>query len=534
MSGKKYSKADKKNYYNKDITDEIQYKINRKEFDNALILVENYISDYPDDILGTFLRARIYAKQDKTEEAYEMAKEAMRTSRFHNHQSKMEAIRLYARLLMDIEKYDEAEIALLDGLKADRNRGIGQRSMKIVYSLIQVYIDTQQYDKALELIKDHENDPIVECKDNMLVKKGFIYLCQGHTVEAIQILESVHMNNKSMSAQDKYLFLGQAYYDLAQRNDSEHFLNKAEENLKKALTNKCQDYYEAVKVLSYIAYKKHNYDLALQYAQTLLDKKDDEVGVTPLSIDEAHKTCAKVYMKRGEFPKAKEHLDLIRQREIYYALMVRYYYSVKRYDDCINLICSVLDNCKGEDVNYYLPHLINCYIRKGEVEKAKLYFEWLKNELPNDYIVRFDGIYRNINGLPQIYKDNYTVQQLENYSVERAVRHICKKHVDDEFENFSSKDEAREALKFAREKIKTMDFTPSNLMNKYFITTEQMDGKQFGDCNGMIAVTPMSTKDITTLYPISSYRSTFKNEHTTKDIKVKSGLDRFKARYGNN
>ena len=79
-----------------------------------------------------------------------------------------------------------------------------------------------------------------------------------------------------------------------------------------------------------------------------------------------------------------------------------------------------------------------------------------------------------------------------------------------------------------------MDFTPSNLMNKYFITTEQMDGKQFGDCNGMIAVTPMSTKDITTLYPISSYRSTFKNEHTTKDIKVKSGLDRFKARYGNN
>ena len=50
----------------------------------------------------------------------------------------------------------------------------------------------------------------------------------------------------------------------------------------------------------------------------------------------------------------------------------------------------------------------------------------------------------------------------------------------------------------------------------------------------MAAIVIPDTTNIITLFPIVASRSTYKSEHKSKEIKVRSGLDRFNARYGDN
>lgn len=611
MAGRRYSKADKKEYYNHIRIQDIEYKISIRELDTALLMVNDYILNYPDDKLGIFLLAIIYAKQamsdknllqkpvefslkevyreqfdprymnpvktfedrmgipfdsnkyeyrtddgaftedgeivdiifyekvpkmsGKAEEAYNIAKEAYENNRFHNVQASIDAARYYSKLLIILEKYDEAERVLLKALDNNRKGSLDYLSMKTVYILIQLYIDLNDYDKALSLIDRFLEDVNVNDKDELLVKKGMIYRSLGRLHEAVELLETVNgKQGKSLTTQDKFLCLGETYYDLYKIKGDPEYLQKAEESTKKALNIKNIDYYFAIQTLANICYRKHDYEQALQYCNTVIEKKETPL-VTEECSNDAYKVASYVYLKNGDIEKAKEYIECITNKIDHDFLLAKYYYGLKEYDECIKLLCPVLCECTEDEIPNFASQFIDCYVRKGDLDRAKYFVQCLYDDLNVDYKKRFYALYRKNKGIRTFIErgDQYTIQQIKDYSEELAIEHIINNHVDEGFGYFDDKQEVRKALEFAREKIKTMNYIPTNLMDKYLIKDKDMEGKQFGDCNGMVAIALMGTNDITTLYPISSCRSSYKSEQESKDIKVRSGLDRFNQRYGN-
>ena len=535
MSGKKYSKKEKADYYNSERINEIIRQISFGNYEQSYALALNYMDDYPEDALGPFYLARSLASLGRFDEAYETAKNAMETSIFHNIQAELSAYHHYSTVLSLCGKNDEALMVLDHAMKRNTSRQSDKYYLKLNFGLIDIMMDMGLYEQAFQYsFKFYD----MYKNELFLLKEANALLALKRNVDAIRILKSIRFDAKGME-QQRLLTLGNAYNNIYQNDTKKlHAFESAEKYYHQSLIKKNFYYYEACIKLAHLELIKDNYDEAIRYANLIIDNKeskceDEEKNIK--LVNEAYRVLVLSYLDMGEYKRSEEYLEKIPEDQKR-GVKISFLYSTKQYAETIKYADSIIDDITNEDLRVYvLTFKIYGYIRLNKYEEAIDLIETHKDELDERFAEKMMAFINSKLNYEHGEYTCYTSNQIKNYNEEETVKHICDRHLDlYKSMNFKDEETIRSLLAEAKGKLSDLDYVPTGITNKYIVRSENIKTKEDTPCYAMAAIVIPDTTNIITLFPIVASRSTYKSEHKSKEIKVRSGLDRFNARYGDN
>lgn len=501
-----------KQYFDNNALKEINRNINLNNYSKALLLSNEYMTQYPLDNLGPIYKARVLALLGHVDEAMETF-DSLPLTRFHNDEAYIMAYTCYGETLLSLGRKEEAYEAFQNAIS--RESSSTAVALKARSSLIDMYTHDKRFDDAFAAIDIERLD-----RDIVNFKKSYIYYSMKDYKNCI-----AYGNKVSESCDNKIRLLnklnvGRSYYYLGD-------YEKAKELLNESISKKTINYYSAINKLGLIAYYQRQYELALNYANQLITNDETRnVG---------YELYAKIYLQLGKTNEAKDAIDHIDNRTVYLYYSVIYYYAIGNYEEALKIAPFALSCMSGNKFKSLLRTYIYIYLRLGKFDEAEYIFNCLKEDIDEPSIKIIRSFIDVNKGIIKDDETMYSVKQVYNYDEEAAIRHILSHHLLGDSAKFFDKQSIRDILYEVKAKIQNIDNPISDSMHdRYTIHYNSVGYDDKGILNTIQVITNPGTSDIITLYPLSG-ADVYEDEEVRKpkEIKRMSQVDKFYKRYGN-
>ena len=501
-----------KQFYDNNLLNEIEYQLDTGNPSKALVLSDEYLIDYPADVLGPLYKARALVDLGRADELGDLTDE---TAFLYAHDTRA-AIMGFTQLANIYASCGEQDKAIdlynkAINLENDTNDFL---SLKARSGLVNLYVKNKDFETALDIINDTQN----KSDDTFITKKAYIYFLQGKYNDALELLKTTKTEKKSYEEQFSNYLHGRCYFALGK-------FDLADNYFKKCLVNKNILYYKAIYYLSGVCSATNHLEKALDYANQIEncpELKDNEV-----------RAKFRIYLKMGYTAKAKKLMKKPKEEIFKYYLMTKYYYAIKEYDKAIEYATHVLNEDTTGLFNIAAQIYLMSYMKKGEYEYVKSILPYFYDDIDklaihqmNCYIAskQESDEYNNLK--------MYNCQQILQYDEEKAIQHVIAHHSN----NFDSEEYIRELFSNKEELIKGQRCLCDTIFDKYIIPYRGVGFDDEGNCNALVIITLPDSSNVITMYPLSGCEVYFEKNHKTSKEKARekrpTGLDKFVNKYG--
>ena len=498
-------------YYDNSRLNEIDYQLDSGNPSKALVLSDEYIEEYPSDILGPLYKARALVEMGETDNIEELLGDV-----FIEYTRDVRAMIMgYTQLgniYVECDKQDEAIEAFESAISLEDVRN-GFLSLKARSGLINLYIKNKELDKALELI-DNTN---ALSENTFKPKRAYVYYLQGKYKDALQVLDECKETKKSTAEQFVNYLYGRCYFSLEQ-------FDKSEEYLKKCLNIKNIIYYKACYYLSGVYVQTNRLEMALNYANQIKncpELKDNEI-----------RAKFRIYLKLGYLDEAKELMEKPESEFYKNYLKMKYYYTVKDYDKAIEYATHMLNDDDIGLFNIAAQIYILSYMKKGEYDYAKSLIPYFFNDIDQLSVHQILSYISSKQGDCSYEEPGmYNCQQLFDYNEDRAIEHVMNRHLND----FDDEDFILDLFDRKDELLANQTCLSDNIFDKYIIPYRGVGSDENGVCNTLIVITNPDTHDIITLFPLSGCEVYDKKQSVSqpkKKVKRPTAMEKFILKYG--
>ena len=454
----------------------------------SINILETLILENPYNIgYILFELAKTYQEQGLIEQAIETYKMIERT----NHKNKTFAYNALALIYMDLYMYDEAKYYFEKVIQSeDRVRELAK------INLSKIYRHLGEYDKAIEIL-----DSVV-AKNNGRLRCSVIY-----------------SKAKILKRKGMYEEAEQLYDDILIKYDSNYhpaIFEKVSIAIRNNRFLEAQKLYKSIENVEY-----HNKYFTLIKA---------EYNLTMGNIDFA-----------------KELYDSITIEDNVYGTLVAFglfRISVIKGDlDRAIELCEYIMNRKDEYYNEALIQLIEVELYNKNFTKSlelfkQIHINKLEEKNIKDYkIIRM--ILEIIFNFPTVYEasEKYSYQQLIDYDLDRAVKHIGSGHKNKgDSTNFYNGMNIKKLLVDIKPLLKKENIIEISTGIKYLINYPNIGYSGNTKLDYLIVVTEVHNDNIITMYPCNQYGFDKIEEEIEqpkqKEIKRISQIDKFNKRYG--
>ena len=497
-------------YYDDNISGEIDILIGQKKYNKALNLAQEYYDKYPDDKIRFIFLARALIHVGKVSEGLELA-EQINSTRFHNKKSEVIAKTWYGTMLLELNRDDEALEVFKTVPSGGRNERIGVRS---IISVVDALLSKDEYDEALNYL-NNATQYMNSLTVNLAVMKATLLHLLKNSKEALEVLDSLPVQEAG-EIRNKNIAYARIYYDLED-------YDKAISYYKKAFGKKDSTFYTACLGLGQCYIKKYEYKAAMHYSDYLLKSKDYRDAGKRLAFD--------VYFDLWLPSKIREMISTTDSQDMQLYNAMLYQFAIGDFPTVIKY-CEQLLNTSSKNIDSVINHYIYAHARLGMYEKA-LYIAQMVNEKNDSIIQKLKILCANDPSRIPTDSLGYSSKQFQMYSKKRALNHVLEGHLEDLTTlGYGSKKDIKELMDEILEKLPTADHIAADLYNKAFIRIEK-DG--ISTLFHVIYVP--DTDHIITFYPIMQNIEDSKKVENISKITEKrrlSQLEKWNRKYGTN
>ena len=504
--GKTYERRNvKATYFNPNIINKIGTKIRLKNFQDADLMLEKYLDDYPDDEIALLYKARILVNIGDVEEGKHLADCIFDGNKFHNKKAYTSACLVYIGLLMDLKEFEKAEELVVDLLNRKDIPMKGEDFTLSVNYLSQVCFRQYKFKEFIDYCE------LIDClRDSIIAKtkKASAYMYDGQEDEALALLDELYDSlDDSVKIQANYYY-GKIFESKYRDTNDFGYLLTAKEHFHKTLKKKSAYYYLSCFYLAEIYRLLEDNNKSLAYADKALTVNENVALVEELDPNYVHFIKLQLYLKMHDFASAKEQIDQMSDSFIKTRALVMYSYFVGDYEFCM-IYCEKVFN--DEKTNYFRSHLefyINSLIRLKQYDKARYFINsilTIPDELDEQFVEKCRVLMDLNEFKPVRNHSTYTSKQLVGYDEDLALKHIASKHLlrrdpySPAFDNFLS---VKAAYEYARNTIDPKNAIPSGLMDIHHLRLPNCGVYDGSPCNSLMVVTIPGTNNIITMYPV--------------------------------
>lgn len=512
---------------------EIKYANKNRNFERALVLLDEYLLEYPEDIYMTIFKSSIYSKIREFDKQRDTILSVL--SRNLNNRELSFARQTYARYLKFNKQYDEALDLYIKVLDESNDIELVARR-----DLTELCIYTKQSIRALKYLNiDGFNNQFLNnlrCEVFMSMEKfrqALKELDRKYVDDGLY-LSSEKFDDEVINQDTDYL-RGHIYYILKQYDEAELYLEKALSNKKRKeyylasidlakikiavgkndnAISLCEEALKGInkdgklkrdlkRILSVAHKVNNNYDKALG----LYDEESEYEKLDNISI-------INLYFSRGDFKRAKDELVIS-----------------DRYDDgTVNFN----EYYKAASINY----------RLGNNKEAKEYIDEL---LKSSERLKKYNLYIPIKRLELLLKLElneeiedrsyfYVEEQIIDYDEQKAIDHIIDHHIlNISYSNFNENIVIEDLFYEAKEKLDDAFVIYSDTFDRYIVKYDNIGYNGEKTINQLEVITIPKTKKIITMYPsknIPNYDLIDEEKTEKKEPKRLSQIEKFNLKYG--
>ena len=501
-----------KEYYDNDLTNEIEDLIINKRLDTAKEKIDDYLQKYPHERKIKSIILKYYIATDELDKAYEYALDNKDTT-FRTKQLYILFYKEYGRLLVKLNKFEEAEEVLKEAIDYT-----GEDNHSFVTLLGTAYSMNNQYEKAVELYKKHEN---FQNKNDLNISLCKIYYVNNKYEEAIICANKTDDHNlKSMQLKKKYYYLGKSYLMLGKNNE-------ALENLKKVLTTKDDYYYKAYFLIARIYTFQGKFIEASHICDEFIKANRCGSSVTNLMSD--------IYGALNNPDRMHNSFMFLDPREEDYK-QGKICFECLDFEQAIKYFEKYLLNKfkpHEEEVKYYLI-LANFKCQRYQ-ECLKLIYEYGKNDEHQKDLRRIE-FYSKYKLGEEVYPISYTSTQMIKYSEYAAYSHITEKHLG---VGFGTSISNRDFFKDIKKYLTKDRYNPNYSLDAYELKFEDFKDYIYSYSitnDRLVVICVPNTNHILTIYPDNGNYTInddldIEESDLKKNKKILSRTEKFNQKY---
>ena len=504
-------------YYDNDLLFEIIYLINHYKFDSALVKIDKYKLLYPEDSIINLYYAKILYFQEKYRDALNLALD-IKDIDYHHINLKKEVYQFIGECYFSLSKYNEAIHYFETALRI----GSGM-TYSIKTNLSKLYALKGEKNKAYQILERRNGAD----EDYILDLQHAKLLVEDNEADlAINILKKIDDNIYIVREhyQKKYYYLGKAYYLKEDRIN-------ALECFKKVLMIKNYYYYKAYNLMAKIYFDFGYYDKAYKMALETNNKYD---------ISSKH-LIFNCLIKKGNIKEAKDYISTLKSNGqlLYFGIL---YKELRDYETSLTYLSQLSENNKYKRKEY-MYYMLEDYIRLNKYQEALDLINYIKD---NDYFALNYKMTINIKiiekyVLKELNMDfeaqGYTSNQIKEYSEEKALEHIKKKHYfNSQISKFDDSVEIDELYYYFKDKIDLNNRSCDGCFDIYSFDYKNIgtiNNKNIGD--NITVVCLANTNKIITMYP--SLKQTVVEDFLDIERKPKTKrltqIEKFNKKYNN-
>lgn len=515
MANKKYEQNinHSKSKYDIKTFNNIKLLIKNEQYEQALVETEDYIEKYPRDLEGKFQYANIIYRMGYVDKAKAVYKDLSKKE----GKTKYNSLNMLALIEFNNKNYDKAKEYLNYCLSISPFPEI---SCYIRLSNIELKQNNiSESLKILEQCPEKDNANIIIHRSHILIKIGEI--------------EEARMLLASLKAKGNIELQRQIYFAKGIVERSAECYYKAYDYYQKAMKGiKNNLYWKINTELASLEMEYNHFDSSEQLCETIIkNNKAFKQSATIIKIN--------VLIKKANFEEAEQLcMSMINDCEVkerVYFYLGLIYFNKKQYElskqSYMESRKSIIME-KESDFNIAL-----CLYKQGMYNEAYEIVEKLDTE--NDYELKkvkdlkleLDRLkillYLKLNKKDQIKINNYVEIQLVDYSVERAIRHIDRVHIDkDNSSRFNENIDIKELINLTPILLEKAELVQNNLFEVYEVIYDKIGYENEEIVNKLKIVINPETNEVITMFPKGDI--TF---HEQK-VKRKSQIEKFYDRYG--
>ena len=505
-----------KEHYDNNWLKRIADFVRNGKIDAALTEIDKYRDAYPKDVMINLTLVRLYIAQDKDMEALELCFELL-DKKFHKKEDVMQVEMCIGDIYAKRKDYDNA----LEMYRRAFERA-SDRNISAILKIINLYDTMGDYNTCLGLLDLYQN----ESNESIFnYKRSNVLSALGNHKKSLEIMKKVKIDRTNgITEQERNYRIGYEYYMLAD-------FEKAEEYLRKALTNKNQLYWNAYCFLARIEMKRNYLVNAINMLNQVVkaDGSDEsrfalidaymrrcdyenayKVAHTFKSFENREYAYGRLAYDKSNYSRAKEHFDKAMSADsdkdnynlITYAILVNY--RLKKYFKARKLLRKYYNGNESK----YNPYSIQ------DLNLLRIVMNYR------------DGRFINVEGL------TYSQKQAISYDEEEAIKHVQNNHVENSrISCFNDTVSVRELFIWLHSVLPTLTKYSDGFLDRYILEYKNI-GETKGNSQDKICVLCLpETFNIVTCYPYENEEENY-GVKRSKFIQRESQIDKFNRRYG--
>lgn len=499
--------------------DEIKFNHKKGNYDVALVLIDDYLRDHPNDTYVQTYKAMTLFRAGKKEESVENFKKILEQNNMSNR-NKMFAMTQYAYVLSQMHNNEDAIYYYEKVINESKELNLIARSKLSV-----LYSEEENYDEAINVLNiDGYNDSFLN------VKRAKVYSKQGRYFKALKELEKEEYNNYNVYVkenldnkyieQEKLYLKGHVLYKLDREDEALIYLSNA-------CTIKTRDtYFLAAIDMVRIYFLKLQLDDAINLCEEL--KKNCDSKHYLRIIDEL---LAKAYLKKNDYVKAEDQFKNIETSE------------ARK-----NMNLGKIELLKGnfeKAEEYFSDFDINSNIKENYENLCKLTlikFRLGKYDEVLEILAKFDENMDKFEIRHMAYEfrrirlcinkirneefgdiESYSEKQIVSYDIEAAIDHVVDHHyVNAKTSKFNDEINIERLFTEIKDKLSSEKVIYDSVFDKYVLKYPNigvnMDGENI---HQLLVLTLPNSKDIINMYPYDGTESVFNLEELEEKPKPK-------------
>lgn len=524
----------KKDIQAKESINDIKFCMRKKDWENAMVKIDDYLSIYPTDHYVMILKAMTLSRLDKKEESMKLYEEilsyklTLRNELFVRMQ--------YAHSLLVMENFEQAIEYYNSVIEKSSDLELIARG-----KLSSIYCNMKEYDRAMDILEiDGYNDTFLNNK------RALVYEFMEKPYKALSVLNkktynTIHYEQKEKLDkvyldQERNFIIGNAYYKINRLDDAQLYLSKV--NL---LNSKL--YFEANLRLIKILLMIGKLDEAIILSNDIIKKSTSNSYINTFNTFKAY-----AYLRKNDYKKAEEIFKGLEATPEEKLLFFGEIELLKGNFEQAEENFSHFD-IEKEDINekydeFYRLALIK--FRLGKYEEAERIINKFEELVNKEYlsnimyeVKRLKTYIQNAQGI-DVCDENlgYSEKQIIHYDAESAIEHIMDHHFDNpRLSKFNDNIDIKQLFVDIKNMLNKNNVVYDSIFDNYIIKYPNVGyDLKGGNIHEMRVLVLPNTMDIITMYPYAGTESTFfiDDEEVNEKPKTKrlTQIEKFYNKYG--
>ncbi len=478
--------------------------------------IRDYKFYYPDDKLINLCNAKMLIFQKEYDEAEEICLDLLNDKIINKN--------AYYNVLFTLGNVYFYKNDLNKSFKIFKKYFDDKQDIKSLFKLFEIYKKREDYANAKNILKTYKKN---DDNHNILINiklAEIAYLEKDYKRILNLLLNSDDRNiyNKTYK-QERNFLIAKAYYCLGNYDEALDYA-------KKVLIIKNESYYLACTLIAKIKYCRGQINDAIDILESTIKYLNNDLN-----------TCflIKLYILKGRISDANNLLSNIsEENRLYYTGLIKEF--EKKYDEASQYFEKSINynsNCyNSNDVIY------NNIVCNFKLEKYKEVLDTIENLNLNDFtnFQRNDllrvKIYCQHKLNIEILEKTYLVEQINDYSEEKALEHIISNHVNSyKKSNFYEDIDIYELFEYVKNNLIEDRMVHNNAFDTYYIDYNKAGYNNDVFYNQIVVICLPNTKKILTMYSKLSDELVFDSEEKNQNNKFKvkrlSQIEKFNKKY---